>query len=699
MSGLIIYLFPYLVSAAAAAGLGVYLLRKQPRDAALTWMALYLFSQTAWTALYIGELVAPDIPAKVVWDSLQWLPTFATAYTWMRLVAAYTNARFKPPWLLNALFIPLVIFLVLVFTDPLHDLVYIEVYLESAPPFDTLLYPFTPLIWTFVLYAYLLYLGGAALMLIKARTDTGSHRTRTLIITVGGALPALLTLFLFVIDARIFGQRDVTPIASIIGSFIILWGLLRYRLSDILPLARALVFDNLSQGLVVVDLENRIMDANASALGLVGKTLPQILGQPVWQVYQDWSQAIDQFDQVNEFITDVQSTSADGRVRHHELRIMAIRKPDGYLIGRLIIYHDLTERKHTETALRAAQQRARLLADVAFEGITIHHNGFLVDCNRAFLDLVGYRFEELKGISLTDTVLAPEWRETARFNIAHKRHAHYLTELIHKDGKRIPAEIRSRQIDDELRVTVVRDLSERREAEMQRMNAALERERAAMLAEFVRGVAHEFRTPLANISTSLYLIGKIPDSAQRAERIKQTENAIHELADLLDHMLLMVKLDHMSALERRPLRLNTLLEAVTMKYQSELTAKNLGFQFEPAVDLPMIMGDEGLLTQAFSELLSNAIHFTPDKGQIRIDIGRNDRDARVSITDTGIGMSEDEKKRLFERFYRADDARTARGFGLGLAIAKRIIALHHGSISVTSSVGEGSTFTVLLPIG
>lgn len=699
MSNLIIYLFPYLVSAAVAAGLGVYLLRKQRKDSAFIWMALYMFSQTAWTVLYVGELIAPDIPAKVVWDSLQWIPTFAVAYTWLQFVFAYTNFPPKPPWLLQALFIPLAIFVVLIFTDPLHNLVYIEVNLESAPPFDALIYPFTPLIWTFVLYTYLLYLSGAALMLIKARSEVGSERARKLIIVIGSALPALLTLLLFIVDARIFGQRDVTPLASVIGSFIILLGLLRYRLFDVIPLARALVFDSLGQGLVVVDVENQIVDANPAALAIVGKTLPQILGQPFSKVYSDWSQVIDEFDHAHEVITDVQSTSADGGIRHHELRIMAIRKPNGKLIGRLITYHDITDRKRAEFALRAAQQRARLLADVAFEGVALHRNGFMVDCNRAFLDLIGYRFEEMKGVSLPDTILAPEWRESARTSIAEKRPTHALTEIIHKDGKRIPVEMRSRQVDDELRVTVVRDLSERREAEMQRMNAALERERAAMLAEFVRGVAHEFRTPLANISTSLYLIGKIPDSAQRAVRIKQTEEIIHELAALLDQMLLMVKLDHAPELERRPLRLNTLIESVAMKYQSEIAARHLRFQFEPAVDLPMIMGDEELLARAFSELLINAIRFTPEKGQIRIGIERNERTVEVSISDTGIGMSEAEKTRVFERFYRANQARTTRGFGLGLAIAKRIISLHRGSIDVISSTGEGSTFTVSLPVG
>ncbi|PJF25512.1 MAG: two-component sensor histidine kinase, partial [Phototrophicales bacterium] len=144
---------------------------------------------------------------------------------------------------------------------------------------------------------------------------------------------------------------------------------------------------------------------------------------------------------------------------------------------------------------------------------------------------------------------------------------------------------------------------------------------------------------------------------------------------------------------------NMLMETVTMKYQSEIATKNLGFQFEPAVDLPMIMGDEELLTQAFSELMINAVRFTPEKGQIKVQIERDERTARVSISDTGIGMSSSEQARVFERFYRADEARTTRGFGLGLAIAGRIIALHRGSISVSSSAGEGSTFTVSLPIG
>lgn len=699
VTNLIIYLFPYLVSAAVAAGLGIYVLRRLPHSSLLNWVAIYMFSQTVWTLLYIGELVAADISAKLIWDSLQWIPTFTVTYAWMRLALDYTNVNFTPRWLLYAAFIPPLIFICLVFTDPLHKLIFTEVYLESAPPFDALIYTFTPLIWTFTVYLYLLYIGSAIFMVINASNDTTYRRPRTLIIVAGSALPIIITLVTLLTDTRIFGQRDAAPFASLVGGVIIIWGLLRYKLFDIVPLARALVFDNLSQGLVVVDVENRIMDANAAALAIVGRTMREIFGQPFKRVYEEWSQVIDNFDQVNEFITDVQSTSPDGRIHHHELRIMAIRKPNGAVIGRLITYHDITDRKRAEIALHGAQQRARLLADVAFEGITIHRNGFLVDSNRAFLDLVGYTFEELKGVSLTDTVLAPEWRESARASIAEKRPTHSLTEVINKDGKRIPVEMRSRQIDDETRVTVVRDLSERREAEVQRVNAALERERSAMLAEFVRSVAHEFRTPLANISTSLYLIGKIPDGAQRAERIKQTENAIHELAALLDHMLLMVKLDHVPNLERRPLRLNSLMETVTMKYQSEITAKNLAFQFEPVVDLPMIMGDEGLLTQAFSELMVNAIRFTPEKGQIKVLIARDDRAAQVSISDSGIGMSETEKTRVFERFYRADEARTTRGFGLGLAIADRIIMLHRGSISVTSSAGAGSTFTISLPIG
>jgi PAS domain S-box-containing protein len=699
VSDLIIYLFPYLVSAAAAAGLGVYVLRKQPRSSLLVWLAVYMFSQTAWTLLYVCELIAPDIPSKLLWDSLQWIPTFSVAYAWVRLVLEYTDVSLKPAWLVSAAFVPLVIFLILVLTDPLHHLVYIQLHIEDGAPFDALIYPFTPLIWTFTLYAYLLYFSGAALVLGKALSEGGYQQARALIVFSGGTLPALMTLIFFAADVRIFGQRDVAPIASMIGSFIILWGLLRYKLFDIVPLARALVFDKLSQDLIVVDLENRVIDANAAALALGGITLSEAVGQLFAKVYPHLARALSAFDQASEFNTDIELMDSGGAPRTFELRAVAIRRPNGKRIGRLLACHDVTDRKHIESALRSAQQRARMLADVAFEGVAIHQNDIMMDCNRAFLDLIGCTFEELKAISLIETVLAPEWRESVRASVAENRSAHLLAEIIRRDGKRLPVEVRSRQIDDELRVTVVRDLSERREAEVQRMNAALERERAAMLAEFVRGVAHEFRTLLANISTSLYLIGKIPDSAQRAERIKQTEGAIRELAALLDQMLLMVKLDHLSQMERRPLRLNALLEAVSLRYQNDIASKRLQFQLEPAIDLPMIMGDEELLIQAFSELLSNAIRFTPNDGQITISIARTDRAAQVSISDSGIGMSSAEQARIFERFYRVDEARTARGFGLGLAIADRIIALHRGSISVDSAPGQGSVFTVLLPIG
>ena len=113
----------------------------------------------------------------------------------------------------------------------------------------------------------------------------------------------------------------------------------------------------------------------------------------------------------------------------------------------------------------------------------------------------------------------------------------------------------------------------------------------------------------------------------------------------------------------------------------------------------MITADEDLLSQVWINLINNSIKFTPQNGKMHIDLCRTDGGIEFKISDTGVGISDDDRSRIFERFYKADQSRTRSegGSGLGLSIVKKIVDLHKGTIGVESKLGHGTTFTVSLP--
>lgn len=125
--------------------------------------------------------------------------------------------------------------------------------------------------------------------------------------------------------------------------------------------------------------------------------------------------------------------------------------------------------------------------------------------------------------------------------------------------------------------------------------------------------------------------------------------------------------------------------------------KHLKLTTDLAPDMPMINGDFDQLRRMFISLLSNAVRYTPDTGAITLTTHPHDSGITITVRDTGIGIAESELPRIWELFYRVDQARTTSGFGLGLPVAKRIVELHSGSIDVRSTLGEGSTFIVQLP--
>jgi two-component system phosphate regulon sensor histidine kinase PhoR len=247
-------------------------------------------------------------------------------------------------------------------------------------------------------------------------------------------------------------------------------------------------------------------------------------------------------------------------------------------------------------------------------------------------------------------------------------------------------------------LTIIRDITERKKLEEQSYELVMETARANVLGQFVQNASHELRTPLSTINTALYLMTKTEDAAKRQNYADRASEHIQQLSRLLDMVLSMTKLDSTVSLNNQILDLNDWARRVVNAAQDQVSRKAISATFTPELQLPGIYGDPVWLQEAFVNLLDNAIRFTPRGGTISVRTYSHEGYAVVEFKDTGVGIPDDALPHIFERFWRQDEAHSTPGFGLGLAIAFKIVEMHDGRIDVETKPGSGSTFKIMLPV-
>jgi two-component system phosphate regulon sensor histidine kinase PhoR len=224
-----------------------------------------------------------------------------------------------------------------------------------------------------------------------------------------------------------------------------------------------------------------------------------------------------------------------------------------------------------------------------------------------------------------------------------------------------------------------------------------------MRRDFVANVSHELRTPVTIIKgyAETLLDGTLESDPVRAVRfIEIIASHSERLTNLINDILTLSSLETKEAiLELNPIDVSGTISKACMLLQERAVQKNISILNESLGSaLPRVMADQGRLEQVVVNLLENAIKYTPDGGSVRLFTEDGGEFVRVSVADTGIGIPFKDLPRIFERFYRVDEARTREqgGTGLGLAIVKHIVQLHDGNVSVTSEPGQGSVFSFTL---
>jgi signal transduction histidine kinase len=238
--------------------------------------------------------------------------------------------------------------------------------------------------------------------------------------------------------------------------------------------------------------------------------------------------------------------------------------------------------------------------------------------------------------------------------------------------------------------------------ELEELNQKVQ-EANRLKTEFVTVVTHELRSPLTSIAGYLdLLLEEGGEGAEAREAYLQiVKRNADRLLELINDLLDLARLEAGKLeLKRLPLDLEGLIQEVSGALRPQIDGKEQHLRLDLAASLPVVTGDPERLTQVLLNLLSNAHKYTPQGGTITVVTRAERAGVCIAVQDTGIGLSSEEQRQLFTKFFRAQQplVREVGGTGLGLAIARALVELHGGTITVVSTPGEGSTFKVILPV-
>jgi signal transduction histidine kinase len=355
----------------------------------------------------------------------------------------------------------------------------------------------------------------------------------------------------------------------------------------------------------------------------------------------------------------------------------------------------------TERARESLGNRTDLKQDLAQACDALWQGLMLVDeqltikyTNGAAAVFLRSRREVLPGTSLSEYISDPETVEVIRSVATAQVRRKTTIELRRTEvegGGILRLSVRPvRRDDTAAAVIVIEDITQQRVADEAR-NA------------FVAQATHELRTPLTNIrlyvEQALELGDK--DPAARAKCLNVINQESRRLERIVGDMLSVSEIEAGSfKLRTGEVRLDSLFEELREDYQAQAAEKTLTLTFDLPPKWPMIQGDRDKIMLALHNLIGNALKYTPSGGAVTIRVVADARSLTVDVMDTGIGIASEECELIFERFYRAKDKRLTdiTGTGLGLTLAREVVRLHGGDITVKSQVDQGSTFTLIIPL-
>jgi len=470
------------------------------------------------------------------------------------------------------------------------------------------------------------------------------------------------------------------------------------------------IFDATSDLLLYLE-KGVILDINKATLEFIGISKENIVGKKFSELKKLFSN-----DELNKHYEAIESANKGIKLRDYESDLKSkdnqIYKflfsidyigDDKDVKGVLIRGRDITQRQRAWDELVKLEEKYRVLAETSADGVvTIDPLGRLTYVNPSFEKLCGRRKSKILATLfreyISDESVYLFQQVTIDAREKNEKIENIELELTHTNGSFIPIEtnIAPYKKNNEFAglVCTIRDITERRRVE----NELKKSER--LKTEFMNIVAHELKSPVTPIKGYLDLIISDKNASKQTKNwakvsLRNAERLLKLVNDILD----VSRLDtDTMRFEMEKLDITQILKEITEDIKPAIKAKKLKIITKIPKELPNIIGDKYRLIQVFKNLLENAVKFT-DNGSIKIEADKKKDHILISIKDTGTGISKDELKKIFNKFYQAytGDDRKNEGTGLGLYICKEIIQKHNGEIWAESEIGKSSQFNVKLP--
>ncbi len=661
-----------------------------------------------WSLIHVCETVSLSPVTILFFYKLQFLAIVTVPVAWLLFGLYYANRiqTISVPKLGSLAAIP-VMTVVMAFTNEHHHLFLRQVDWIHQGPFLLIVQGFGPWFWVHTAYSYILLSVGTFFLVVSLIDAPHPYRGQAVTVLIGSLAPWFCNS-LYIFNISPFGRFDLTPIGFPIAGAAFLWGILRFRLLDIVPIARDIVIENMRDAVLVTDIDLRLVYLNATAGNLFSDVEHGLIGARISELVPSWQEFEADMDKA--VINKVIKWPISGAVQVFDAemsRIEAGNRPLGFCL----ILRDITAAKAAESRLKANQQKFRSLSENAPVVIfTLDAEGLFTYVNPAWENLLGHKSHQVLGKGLIDFVAEDYRSSSTRLleDICRQRQAisGVSIQMIRTDGARrlftmslAPIEAGTEQC--EALVGIAEDVTEERRLELQLFQA----QKMEAIGTLAGGIAHDFNNLLMGIQANISLLSldlaQMPKSLEKLARI---EEQIISGAALTRQLLGYAR---KGKYRLAPVDLNELIEAALGVIRR--TRKNISIKCR-VPDLPVVIdADRSQMEMVLLNLFVNAADAMPDGGCLSVTLQwqnletadctmrmlKPGRYILMEVRDNGIGMTAEVQERIFEPFFTTKEL--GRGTGLGLASVYGVIKNHGGHIEVESQPGQGTAFSIFLP--